>query len=249
MATGDYIMWLNSDDILFPSSISTAVDFFESHSSTVLLHGHSELFSEHGRNHIVGTDPGDFKLRYPAYIPFPQPSSFFRASLLSDKKFLDETLHYGMDFELLVRAYLTGYDISYKPFLFSGYRLHSSSKTNNSRSFVLDWREVFTRFLNSFPEFNFWHTSLLEAGLISSTKKSYQTSVEISEHDFLQILSYHLSTCAHMLYKCGSRHEVNSYLHFIETYLPTSYSRMSLNLLQLKNRFLPKFLRHFLSYR
>ena len=79
--------------------------------------------------------------------------------MIDQSSLLDTSLHYGMDFDLVVRAFLLG-NITYYDSLVSKYRIHASSKTNDHFSFVKDWRLVFSRFVNTFPDFSCWHNCL-----------------------------------------------------------------------------------------
>lgn len=246
LSTGSIIMWLNSDDVLCPDAVSFAVTTFEQNPSSLMIHGHSMLFGTSVKSQLIGLDKGDFFFKYPAFMSFPQPASFFRRSLIDQSGLLDVSLHYGMDFDLTVRAFLYG-DITYCDKLFSRYRIHSSSKTNSASSFVADWRIVFTRFVNSYPEFNNWRYLLIAHSLHSGSASSYSRKRILTEPEFLHILFFHLSTCAHMLYQSEDHAGSIKYLRFLRLFLPSYYSSASLWKLYFRC-FLPPALVRFLRY-
>ncbi|MFN6040079.1 MAG: glycosyltransferase family 2 protein, partial [Bacteroidota bacterium] len=105
-STGEIVCWLNSDDILLQDAIEKAIKFFEAEPSVDFIHGKSILFGDGKREKIIGDKINDLSLRYVSYIPFPQPSSFFRRKIIEETGLLKTDLHYGMDFELLARVAL-----------------------------------------------------------------------------------------------------------------------------------------------
>jgi hypothetical protein len=208
-----------------------------------MIHGHAQLFGDSIESQVVGIDNGGFTFKYPAFMAFPQPASFFRRSLIEQSGLLDDTLHYGMDFDLVVRAFLIG-EITYYPNLFSRYRIHSSSKTNHSSSFVSDWRIVFSRFVNTYPIFSDWRNLLIAHQLHSGTNDSYVCDRYISEDEFQFILYTHLFTSAHMLYQSGDGIGARHCIQFLQHYLPHLCHSRDLNQLQWRS-YIPLSLRNF----
>ena len=195
MCNGSILMWLNSDDVLLPNAVAQAVDVFNIMPESLMIHGHSQLCGDSIKSQLVGLSNGDFSFKYPAFMSFPQPASFFRKTLIDQSGLLDTSLHYGMDFDLVVRAFLLG-NITYYDSLVSRYRIHSSSKTNNYFSFVEDWRLVFSRFVNTFPEFSRWRQMLVDHGLHSGSLTSYSTRALTTDFNIFYITS---DLCSHAL--------------------------------------------------
>ena len=244
MCNGSILMWLNSDDVLYPNAVAKAVDVFSTNPESLMIHGHSQLFGDSIKSQLVGQSNENLSLKYPAFMPFPQPASFFRRSLIDQSGLLDTSLHYGMDFDLVVRAFLLG-NITYYNSLVSKYRIHASSKTNDHFSFVKDWRLVFSRFVNTFPDFSCWRQLLVDHGLHSGSLTSYSTNRSLSLTDFKQILYYHLLTCAHMLYQSGENSTSRNYLRFLKSYFPSEYFSESLFNIHFRTHLPPAFI-HFI---
>lgn len=106
MANGEIVAWLNSDDILLPGAITRAVHAFaDSPPSIGGVYGEGYLMDREGRvtGRFPATEPFNlWKLTYMIdYIL--QQSTFFRRAAVADAGWLDESLHYTMDWDLLIR--------------------------------------------------------------------------------------------------------------------------------------------------
>ena len=105
MAKGSIVAWLNSDDIYLPGAVSAAVAAFEQHPRTGAIYGEGFQIDKEGKvkSKFPFTEPFNlWKLTYSLdYIL--QQTVFFRRDALHDVGLLDESLHYGMDWDILVR--------------------------------------------------------------------------------------------------------------------------------------------------
>ncbi len=130
-AGGEIVAWLNSDDILLPGAISGAVEAFgEAPSRIGGIYGEGRLMDREGR--ITG--------RFPATEPFNlwklvylsdyilQQSTFFRREAIAEVGWLDESLHYTMDWDLLIRLG-TRFGLHYVPQYFGVLREYPEAKT------------------------------------------------------------------------------------------------------------------------
>ena len=153
-ASGEIITWLCSDDLYTPNSLNMVNEIFSNLSPEVgLIHGSSIIFT--GKKTIrlnKGTDDDSLE-NILSGMTFPQPSTFFRRSLLQKSGLLDLHLHFGMDYDLFCKfAIITKFKSI--DFCFSKYRLHSESKTVSAVSkFIDDWSKVFTSIIKA-AEFN-----------------------------------------------------------------------------------------------
>jgi glycosyltransferase involved in cell wall biosynthesis len=147
-ATGEIISWINSDDQLLPGALTRAAQYFEQDPSLYLLHGKS-IIQGPDAEFTKGAIMQDIEARLLAGLPYPQPASFFLRKIFDEFGPLEENLHFGMDYDLLMRVHLN-YKVLGVPDIFSRYLLHDQSKsTLQNKSFAVDWAAVYCKFLRS----------------------------------------------------------------------------------------------------
>jgi len=142
--TGDIVTWLGSDDMYLPGALRKVSDSFARFPNEVgVIYGTSELFKDAGTIRLETALADGSIERILAGMAFPQPSSFFRRSVLNETGLLNESLHFGMDYDLFSRLRMYC-DFEYVDFCFSKYRIHPSSKTIASTGkFIGDWILIF----------------------------------------------------------------------------------------------------------
>lgn len=104
-ATGDLIVWLNSDDVMCEGAFYVLNKYFtenpDKHVVTgnqVFINGNSEI------THTVKAESFTYeRLLNTRYCNVMQNSTVFRKSVLDKVGLLDETLHYTMDLDLFIR--------------------------------------------------------------------------------------------------------------------------------------------------
>jgi hypothetical protein len=151
-----------------------------------------------------------------------------------------------MDYELLLRAYLTG-DIQYSPYIFSKYRIHPSAKTHLRHKFVQEWREVFLRFLASTSNSRDWIDRFSQAGLYCMPSRKYPFLKDYSKLELDLIVSFHLLACIHMLYQSGNDRECRQHIEFARQFLPIFYQKYGLSNIHMKSILVPSPLRIYLK--
>jgi glycosyltransferase involved in cell wall biosynthesis len=129
MALGDVVCWLNSDDLFFDCEVlATVAKIFEQHPKVDVVTGDGYYMTEDGRllQPIVPPHPNRMTKEWIGrYDMFLQPATFWRRNSLR----LDETLHYGFDWQLWNEFYKADLSVLYVPRYFAHYRLHGSSLT------------------------------------------------------------------------------------------------------------------------
>lgn len=105
MAKGEIVAYLNSDDLLLPGAVSKAVQALQVNHEAAAIYGDGYQIDYHGKvkQQFPFTEPFNlWKLTYLMdYIL--QQSVFFRRAPLEECGWLNEELHYGMDWDILVR--------------------------------------------------------------------------------------------------------------------------------------------------
>ena len=105
-ARGEIVAWLNADDLLLPGAVRRAVEgFAQAPRNTGAVYGEGYLMDAEGR--ITG--------RFPATEPFNlwklaclsdyvlQQATFMRRAAVAEVGWLDENLHYALDWDLFIR--------------------------------------------------------------------------------------------------------------------------------------------------
>jgi glycosyltransferase involved in cell wall biosynthesis len=128
-ANGEYLGWLNSDDVLLPGAIGAVVAELESDPELLLVYGDNVFIDETGRE-LAAAPAQEFDLvRMIRHCEngVPQPGSLFRRRSLEIAP-LNERGYYFFDYEFAIRLGTAG-RVKHIAQNLAGYRLHPESKT------------------------------------------------------------------------------------------------------------------------
>lgn len=129
-ANGSIVAWLNSDDVYLPDAIAHGV---------AGLAAHPEVGAIYGEGFQIDYD-GNVRQQFPFTEPFNlwkltfvldyvlQQSVFFRRSCVEGVGWADEALHFGMDWDLLIRL-AKRYGLAYVPEKFGCIREYEAAKS------------------------------------------------------------------------------------------------------------------------
>jgi glycosyltransferase involved in cell wall biosynthesis len=105
LAKAPIVAWLNSDDTLLPGAISRAVEAFREAPTVGAIYGEGYLMDREGR--ITGRFPATERFNLWKLVHLSdyvlQQSTFFRRVAVEQIGWVDESLHYAMDWDLLIR--------------------------------------------------------------------------------------------------------------------------------------------------
>lgn len=143
-ATGELVSWVNSDDLLMPGSLQViSSNFISAPGQIGLIHGGAIVFDEDKIKETRLTYQSPNKEAYLGGMVFPQPAAFFRRNMVERVGYLDEQLHYGMDYDLFLRLALVSDFLPINNIL-AKYRLHQQSKSvSEANRFISDWKRSF----------------------------------------------------------------------------------------------------------
>jgi glycosyltransferase involved in cell wall biosynthesis len=128
-ASGEMLAWLNSDDLLLPGAVSSAVRFLQAHPEVGMVYGDAIFINAEGEK--IGNFSAaqtDLKRLQRGYVHIPQQAAFFRADLWHKVGPLDTSFYFAMDYDLWVRLAREA-QLLYVPELWASFRLHGDTKT------------------------------------------------------------------------------------------------------------------------
>jgi glycosyltransferase involved in cell wall biosynthesis len=132
LAKGNVLAWLNSDDVFLPGAVRAGVRALSCNPDAGLVYGDGYLIDSAGN--ITGRfphtrEPDLWRLVHLSdYIL--QQSVFFRRDALDDVGYLDESLHYGLDWDLFIRIGFK-YRLAYVSQLLGCLREYAETKSSS----------------------------------------------------------------------------------------------------------------------
>lgn len=125
----EIMAYLNSDDMLLPGTLAYVANYFMSHPDVDVVYGHRVFVDREGLE--VGRavlPPHDGKaLQYADYIP--QETMFWRKRVWDRIGPIDESFHYAMDWDFIMRAQEAGFKFVRLPRFLACFRIHDAQKT------------------------------------------------------------------------------------------------------------------------
>ncbi len=126
-ATGDYIAWLNSDDLYQPGVIEAAVKVLEANPEACLVYGDVVSIDENGQPFNIMAY-GDWQLKdLMVFNIIGQPGVFMRRSALQKAGHLDLSYRFLLDHHLWLRVAQYG-PMIHVPELYASARMHPGAK-------------------------------------------------------------------------------------------------------------------------
>lgn len=130
LAKGEVVSWLNSDDVILPGAVNVAAEALQKDPLLGAVYGEGYLIDYDGKvkNRFPATEPFNlWKLVYLSdYIL--QQTVYFRRSVFAELGYLDESLHWGMDWDILIRIGKR-YPMRYLPEYMGSLREYGEAKT------------------------------------------------------------------------------------------------------------------------
>jgi glycosyltransferase involved in cell wall biosynthesis len=138
MATGDIIAFLNADDLYTEGALAKVVTYFKDNPDCLWLTGYCRIIDENNkeiRKYITKyKNIGLERLTLDSLLiedTISQPATFWRKSLMDEIGYLDESLHYAMDYDYWVRMEKVSHMHLIKEYL-AEFRFTSDTKTGSS---------------------------------------------------------------------------------------------------------------------
>lgn len=104
-AHGDVLAWLNADDQYTPDTVEIAVRYFDKYPDAMWLYGTATSIDEDGRMFPYRNyrDDWDYASLIEMGCFVNQPSVFLRRQVIDEFGYLDESLHFSLDYEYWLR--------------------------------------------------------------------------------------------------------------------------------------------------
>ena len=134
-ARGQFLTWLNADDIFMPGAIRAVLDAIKLHPQVEWFAGATAYFAGGGMIKTATVPLGNVipkLLCIPSWMRVSGPSSFFSRDLLVRVGEIDLSLRYVMDIDLWMRFANLGASIHVIDKYLWGFRVHDESKTSSS---------------------------------------------------------------------------------------------------------------------
>jgi GT2 family glycosyltransferase len=130
-ATGDYVTWLCSDDILLPGAVRCFAEALDAHPLAGMVFAGAAFIDAADRVLKFNSYPEMSldRLLYHKHANIAQPASLLRKATLDLAGGLDESLDYCMDYDLWIRMHQHASSLNLGERVLAGYRLHDNSKT------------------------------------------------------------------------------------------------------------------------
>lgn len=132
-AKGEYLFWVNADDILLRGALESLRQFIVKHRFPDWIAGNTVYFNDDGKIVKCVNGPRWHRcLLENAPIYVYGPTTVFKASVLAEVGPFDEKLSYMMDTDLWIRFIRRGYKFKRIKRYLWGFRFHGESKTTHT---------------------------------------------------------------------------------------------------------------------
>jgi glycosyltransferase involved in cell wall biosynthesis len=129
-SNGEIMAYLNSDDMFLPGTLAYVARMFRASPDVDVVYGHRIFVDrdgyEIGRAVLPGHDAKS--LCWADYVP--QETLFWRRKVWESVGPLDETFHYALDWDFILRAQTAGFKFKRLPRFLACFRVHDLQKTS-----------------------------------------------------------------------------------------------------------------------
>jgi glycosyltransferase involved in cell wall biosynthesis len=148
-STGEFICWINSDDLIYPDFISSRLKQFQCHPDIDMIYG--DVDQGPGPNNSwlrKGKQTSFLSMLRTLNVPIPQQSSIWKRNVLEEAGLLDSKWHVLLDMDYFIRI-AKNHRILYIPGTLAFFRIHRNSKSINE---AIKWAEELPEYYKSLVE-------------------------------------------------------------------------------------------------
>jgi len=169
-SSGELVVWLNADDVLYPESISAAVEAFRRRPELGWVYGELDV-DRHGRRHVL-RPPSRAALSELDFnnVGLIAPGTMFARWALEQVGPLDEDLNMEMDLDYSIRLLLAGIPAEHLPRPLALLEIYDGTKSNEvpKREIVVERHRIYLK-----------HGMFQQAGAALALAGRYEVSDEI----------------------------------------------------------------------
>ena len=241
-ANGEIVTWLNSDDKLMPGVLNKINKYFNDDANFELIYGRGVFYSEDTKYITTSILPNNINVDMLAKVSFPQSASFFKKSILSKIGYLNETLHFGMDYELYVQIALN-YNVKQIDDIISKNLYHLESKSISKRvKFAVDWAKVFSKLLRSFDFTQNYINELISLGIYHNDIDHFSVVKKFTANEIKVAYLIFLQEQAQIYYGCLELKKANDIVCTIKKNDVDFFLNKKLNIIFYRSKYIPKFI-------
>ena len=136
-STGEVMAWINSDDLVAPGALHRVADYFAKQPETQIVYGNRILIDKDGMEigRWILPRHSNRVLKWADFVP--QETLYWTRNawnLIGAR--LDETFHFAMDWDFLLRLSAKQIEIQHLPVFLGLFRIHHQQKTSSQMSSV-----------------------------------------------------------------------------------------------------------------
>jgi glycosyltransferase involved in cell wall biosynthesis len=152
-AHGEFVGWLNSDDIYLPGAVSSAIQFFQAHPQAGIVYGDAKAIDADGKPFNLMRARQYSLADLMAFNIVCQPAAFMRRSVLEEAGYLNPAYQLLMD-NLLWMSMARRAPIVYTPQTWAAARYHDQAKNRTRGAAYGEEARRLIADLRSRPEFS-----------------------------------------------------------------------------------------------
>ena len=142
IAKGDILAWINSDDYYEPNAFEFIMKKFKENPDVDLIYGNGyKIDKVKNTKEIMESDEGNFNTFLQKGYSICQPAAFFTKKIINKIGFLDENLHYAMDYDFWLRILKNNKAIRI-PKIMANFRIWENSKTASQNNKFFQDRKI-----------------------------------------------------------------------------------------------------------
>lgn len=171
-SSGELVVWLNADDVLYPGSVEHAAGFFRQDAALGWVYGNLDV-DRRGHRHVI-RPPQEASLGALDFnnIGFIAPGTMFARWALEKVGNLDEDFHMEMDLDLSLRLLEAGIPSRYTPRALALLEIYDGTKSGEvpKRDIALERHNIYLK-----------HSMFQQAGAALALAGRYEISEEIEK--------------------------------------------------------------------